>query len=158
MSLLKDLLNEEYKTRANSFCIDDRQPQNIGANGRPLSWFCEMFAEVVSTGDIFSLTIGDEEIRVTLENVPVSSRVQDWARANDATLTRDDLRPVLSFTVIKGRQKILGSLATAIRSITAPGARYSTNYYKYSCPRTADSLERLKSVLARAWTNGSKTV
>jgi hypothetical protein len=58
----------------------------------------------------------------------------------------------LQFQVTRGSQLLLSELAQAIRAIVAAGApRYSVPSYKYVCPRTAASLERLKAALDRAW-------
>ena len=148
---LKELLFKEYGgfsdkrikslRRGNSFIIDDRLESDIGADRQPLSYFCMMFAEVVS----------GQSLKVTLQgNIPMGPKVRAWIRQH-AEKFNDDVQGGLEFTIEKGQQPRLSSLATAFRDIVAPGKRYSVSNYKYVCPRTADSLERLKKVLDGAW-------
>lgn len=132
---------------ASTFLVDDRDEGGvIGADRKPLSWFCHIYADAVS----------DDELRVRLANVPTNAKVEKWGAKNGTTPTHG-MQPSLQFTVHRGKQALLDELATLMRGIVAPGARYDTNYYMYSCPRVAKSLEKLKTALDKAWTPGSKS-
>lgn len=132
---------------ASTFLVDDRGEGGvIGADNKPLSWFCHIYADALS----------DDEVRVRLSNVPSNARVEKWAEKNGATPTHG-MQPSLQFAVHRGEQGLLDELAALMRGIVAPGARYDTNYFKYSCPRVANSLEKLRAVLDRAWSPGSKS-
>jgi len=129
--------------KASIFAVDDRRDSDIGADRKLLSYFCAMFADVKS----------DAKITITLRgNVPVGRSVERWLRQNDSRIdTRGD-QSLLSFDIEHGEQSILVQLAKAIHSIVAPGApHYDEKSYKYVCPRTAESLRRLKRVLDHAW-------
>jgi hypothetical protein len=154
MSKLKRTLFDEYNgfadkriknlDRGNRFIVDDRVESDVGADRKLLSYFCMIFAEVLS----------ETEVRVLLHgNVPVGERVRKWISAHGGDMQDTGLRESLTFTVTKDRLGILGELAEAVESIVAPGApRYEVKSYKYVCPRTAHSLRRLKQTLDRAWT------
>ncbi len=127
---------------ATTFCVDDRDPGVIGADKRPLSWFCEIYAEAPS----------DNELLVRLYNAPVSDRIDMWVEMHDVSRERG-----FEVTITRGTQELLAELAMLTRTIVAPGARYDVNFYKYSCPRVAASLEKLKAVLDTVWTPGSRS-
>jgi hypothetical protein len=132
---------------ASTFLVDDRDEGGvIGADKKPLSWFCHIYADALS----------DDELRLRLTNVPMNGRVENWAEKNGATPTHG-IQPSLEFSVRRGKQAQLDELAALMKAIVAPGARYDTPFYKYSCPRIAKSLDKLRTVLDRAWTPGSKT-
>lgn len=154
MNDLKQVLFNEYggfadkkKNRLEGvrmFIIDNRSERDFGAKGKLYSYFCMIFAEVLST----------DQVKVSLSgNVPLSTGVKMWINDNDAEFTegRYQNSHSLSFIVEKGNEQILGTLASAIQSIVAPRKRYEPANYKYVCPRTAISLRRLMSVLKRAW-------
>jgi len=121
------------------FIVDDRGRGDFAANGNPYSYFCAIMVDVIS----------DDLIEVSLSgNVPRGPTVTAWIARHKPTSET----PFLEFNVAKGEQKILADLASAMRAIVRRGApRYDTPSYKYVCPRTAYSLDRLKSVLDRAW-------
>ena len=152
MTLLKRALLDEYGTFADRrikrletghlFIVDDRTPQDFAADRNLYPWFCSIHVDVVNESEVQVLLRGD---------VPIGPRVNRWIESTGAKYATD-YSSTLEFSVRQGQQEMLSRLASAIRSITAPGApRYSVPSYKYVCPRTAASLERLKSVLDRAW-------
>jgi hypothetical protein len=150
---LKQALLDEYGAFADKrikridsghiFAVDDRGPGDIGADGDLLSYFCLVFADVIN----------DDVVDVSLDrNLPIGSEVTKWIKRHNGTFSGSLGNARLQFRVVKDSQHILGELAHAIRAIVAPGApRYSVNNYKYVCPRTAASLERLQGALDRAW-------
>jgi hypothetical protein len=166
---LKKILFDEYKgfsdkritnlDRGTRFTIDDRGEHDHDAKGELYLWFCTMHADVLSPPA--QLTLGGQHrtdgpaidaVRVLLGNVPKSHGVRAWITANSATVQEAETRSSLEFDVIKGKQGILRDLAAAIRAIVAPGAGYyEVDSYKYVCPRTAASLERLAKTLDSAW-------
>jgi hypothetical protein len=120
------------------FIVDDRRSTDHGADGKPFGWFCLIFADVVSA----------ERIKVILRGgVPSSVAIDGWTKKYKA----DHSAGQLSFYVTPSDVGKLGDLARAIRLIVKPGARYPVPAYKYVCPRTAASLERLRAALVRSW-------
>jgi hypothetical protein len=150
MSTVKKALLAEYGgfsdkrikniAKGHLFIVDDRGPGDVGADGDLLPYFCLVFADVIS----------DDEIMLTLHrNVPVGPAVTQWVKRYNASHKNSS---TLELIVPRGRQHMVSELASAIRAIVAPGApRYAVRSYKYVCPRTAASLERLKNVLDQAW-------
>lgn len=158
MSSLKKKLFDEYGgfadkrikklEKGSTFIVDDRTEDDIGANRQLYSYFCMVFAKI---GPEAGMT-ADESVTVTLNgSVPMSAGVQAWISANEASYRTGPLGGILTFPVAKGEETRLRSLAKSIRAITAAGARYDVKSYKYVCPRTANTLERLASVLEGAW-------
>ena len=157
MSELKAVLFEAYNgfadkrvknlDKASTFLVDDRDPGVIGADKKPLLWFCEIYAHAIA----------DDQLRVTLTNAPLNEKIVEWAAKKGGTV-KHAIMPVLDFTVPRGKQARLDELAALMRAIIAPGApRYEWKHYKYACPRAAKSLQKLKTVLDRAWAPGSKS-
>ena len=156
MSELKRVLFNAYNgfadkriTRLESgtvFLVDDRDPGVIGADRTPLSWFCPMHVTVTRA----------EELTVRLGNAPLNDKIVRWAEKNGAKL-ETSIKPILEFKVERGQQVLLIELATLMRAIVARGApRYEFKHYKYSCPRVAGSLEKLKTILDEAWARGKR--
>lgn len=150
MSALKQRLFTEYGgfadhriknlKKSSHFIIDDRQPRDIGADGRLLGYFCSIFAEVVS----------EDEVKLRLTgNIPSCQMVEEWiAKVGNSSKWAGEL----AFSVKRGESGLLERLALAIESIIAPGApRYTESSYKYVCPRTAQSLRRLEKQLREEW-------
>lgn len=132
--------------KATTFQVDDRDQGTIGADKKPLSWFCQIHADARS----------DDQLVVRLFNAPVNDRIEKWAERNGAKLGHG-IQPRLEFTIDRGKQALLSDLASQMKAIVAPGApRYEWAHYKYACPRVARSLEKLKTILDSVWTPGSK--
>jgi hypothetical protein len=154
MSRLKEILFSEYDGFADKryknldkhskFIVDDRTQSDCGADGGLLSYFCMIFADVVS----------ENKVKVSLiDNVPLGSDVERWIKTHSAELRSSGYgADMLSFTVDEGNEAILMELSEAIDAIVARGApRYEVPSYKYVCPRTANSLRRLAKTLCDAW-------
>ena len=129
--------------RGSSFIVDDRGPGDIGADKQLFSYFCRIFAEVVSP----------TEVKVSLDgNVPTGASLRQWLLSHAADFSAGDLHQHLTVVVQKGGVGRLSSLASAFRAIVMPGAaRYDSPNYKYVCPRTAKALDRLERVLKQVW-------
>lgn len=128
--------------KSSFFIVDDRTGKDVGADKQLYSYFCMIFTDVVS----------DNEVRITLRgNIPMSEAVEAWIARYKARHEAPGGQPLLEFSIIRGEEARLKELADALRAIVAPGKRYQTANYKYVCPRTAASLERLGAVLNRAW-------
>jgi hypothetical protein len=114
-----------------------------GADGNPLSHVCTIFARVADDGSL----------KVSLSgNVPLEAPVQRWIESVGAACgASSKTRLGLSFSLKKGEQDKLSSLAHAMRDIVGRGRRYSVPSFKYTCPRTSDALERLRGVLDKGW-------
>lgn len=128
--------------KATYFRVDHCELQK-GADGQPLSHVCTVNVS----------TENEDSLEVSLSrNVPKGASVETWIKLNKSE--HSDLQwpyTRLVFTVKKGQQGVLLSLAQAIRDIVKPGRRYDTPSYKYTCPLTADALEHLEAVLSKAW-------
>jgi hypothetical protein len=125
------------------FTVDDRASRDTGADGGLYSYFCPIYADVI-TDDIV-------EVRLS-GNVPAGPSVTDWIERHNPS----SRSPFLEFRVTRGEQKMLGDLASAMRAIVRRGApHYNVPSYKHVCPRTAISLDRLESALDRAWKTGA---
>jgi hypothetical protein len=124
--------------RGSVFIVDDRGPRDFGADRQLYLWFCQILAEVVDQ-DTVTIKMGGD--------VPEGASVATWFAAHDAEKTHFGVQ----FVIRRGGQAELTALASAFRSIVAPGKRYPVPSYKYVCPRVAASLDRLQGVLTRAW-------
>jgi hypothetical protein len=152
MAKLKELLFKEYGGFADRriedieeghlFAVDDRAAEDNAPDGNLQAYFCMIFADVISPTRLNVVLSG---------NVPDSDAVREWAERYDAQSTVG-INGDLQLAVAKGEQSRLRELAEAIRSIVARGApSYAVASYKYICPRTAASLERLADILDKAW-------
>jgi hypothetical protein len=150
---LKKRLLKEYGTfadkriknvaKGNLFIADDRSTGDYGADRSLFLWFCALFVDVKNDAEV--------EIRL-VGGIPIGPAVKKWILKSKAKYS-DQVTPTLTFTLHKGQQDRLLELASAIASITEPGApRYTVPAYKYVCPRTAASLRRLAKVLNEFWT------
>lgn len=120
------------------FIVDDRAERDVGADKHLYSYFCMMFAEVIGPG----------EVQVSLSgNIPAGAPVSAWAQKAGVAINGSRL----TIAVTSGSLHLLPKLAAAFRAIVAPGMRYETANYKYVCPRTAGSLDRLAATLAKQW-------
>jgi hypothetical protein len=130
-------------SKSDVFIADDRTERDRDARKQLFYWFCEILVRVVD----------DDVVEVDLRGgVPISPEVSrllaDWnSKATDSRVV---------FRVGEESTVRLDSFAKALRNIVAPGKRYSTSWYKHICPRTADSLLRLKQILDDYWTNPPK--
>ena len=123
--------------KSNRFIVDDRKQGDIGADGKLYSSFCSIFARVTA----------NDTLEVTLHgNVPTSSAVEGWAQSCGAKLAIG-IESTLTVTLGLGEVGRVRELAEHIAAIVAPNApRYSVAAYKYTCPRTAQSLQRLADI------------
>jgi len=148
---LQEALFKEYgpadgrikKAEKASFFRVDQSQIHTGADGKPLSHVCTIFAEVK----------GDSGLTITLRgNVPMDSPVQKWIESVGASCgSSAGVRREVSFSVKRKEQNKLGGLAKAMRETVARGRRYSEPSYKYTCPRTASALDHLQDVLDGVW-------
>ena len=120
------------------FHVDDRSQGDYDARKQLFLWFCQVTLTVKS-GTTVEVALSGE--------VPMNATVKVWLETH-TTKDRYD-RPVI--VIHKGEQAKLLDLAGAIGAIVAPGKRYPVKAYKYTCPRTAHSLQRLKATLDKAW-------
>jgi hypothetical protein len=118
------------------FIVDDRTKSDHGADQKLYSWFCLIFAEVVEPSAV--------QVRMR-GGIPRSAAVEKWIEHNGAA----DEKQGLSFLVTPDNVGKLFLLAKVVRSIVQ--APYPVKAYKYVCPRTAASLERLHATLLRHW-------
>jgi hypothetical protein len=133
--------------KSDLFIVDDRSGRDLASDGTLYSYFCKMFARVVAP----------DAVEVQLSgNIPSGEEVTAWIAKHGSSL-RDQPSGVMTVSVPLGQESLLEDLATAMRSIVRPGApRYAEPNYKYVCPRTAASLDRLAKVL-RTFPRGEET-
>lgn len=124
--------------KSNRFIVDDRGPNDVGADKNLYPWFCLMFVEVTGPTTI--------ELRMH-GGVPFSDEIAAWLDEGNGT-TEPNGSMKLPVTV--GEQDRLRHLARLVKHIVAPGQRYPVSAYKYVCPRVAKSLEHLADVVASA--------
>lgn len=122
------------------FIVDDRSDRDIAADGNLYPWFCMIFIEVGNTAEAVDLIFSGD--------IPISTTVESWF-ADHAAVRQGDRGRIV--TLHRGQQGNLTGLAAAFRQIVSPNRRYPKPSYKYVCPRTAGSLDRLRRVLERAW-------
>jgi hypothetical protein len=128
---IKDLAKERR------FFVDDREHGGLSSDGL-YGWFCGIVVDVES----------DNEVLVTLEgSIPDSPQVKDTF----SKLGAFDQWGNTCFKVQREQIPQVKTLARRIRDIVAPGHRYKVASYKYMCPRTADSLDRLADNLDEFW-------
>lgn len=128
-------------SKSTTFIVDDRTQSDLAADKTLFLWFCSVFVDVIT----------EDEISVRLAGgVPTGPSVTAWIKANGDILNRTPPKD-LAFSIKKGSEPILLSLAAAFEAIVAPGKTYSVTSYKYVCPRTAQSLRRLANELHAAW-------
>lgn len=120
------------------FIVDDRGRGDYDARKELFLWFCLIFVEVLDEANIRILLRG---------GVPQSAQVSAWLKEHGA----EESKSGITFNIERGHEQELLGLAKAFRAITRPGAKYDVKAYKYVCPRTADSIERLFKVLEGAW-------
>ncbi|MEK7764192.1 MAG: hypothetical protein AAB433_21680 [Nitrospirota bacterium] len=128
-------------SKSTRFIVDDRKQSDHAADKTLFLWFCSIFVDVVA----------EDEISICLAGgIPTGASVTAWINANGDALNSTPQK-ALVFSVKKGSEPILSSLAAAFEAIVAPGKKYSVPSYKYVCPRTAQSLRRLANELHAAW-------
>jgi hypothetical protein len=126
--------------KSDLFRVDDRQEGDFGADRKLFHWFCE----------IYVTTLDDYSVEVELiGGVPSSSEMTNLLTRWNAEI--DDSH--VTFIVDEKSTDRLKTLATALNAIVAHGRHYPVNWYKHTCPRVAESLLRLKSVLDGYWAN-----
>ena len=128
--------------KGNLFIIDDRTQRDIGSDKQLYGYFCQIYAEIES----------NESVKVSLfGNIPISDGVLDWISSNPCQFQETNYDSKLIFTVTKGSQQLLLTLAENIEAIVKPGKRYDTANYKYVCPRIAKSLKTFEQYLSEFW-------
>jgi hypothetical protein len=135
------LVDQRETVRGRTFIVDDREFEGIGADGKPLSNFCEMYARVEH----------ENRVVVSLKNAPHSTGIDGWLRDREGAVMNGS---TYSFVVPAGQQELLTELAGLVRSVVQPGARYAVNYWKYSAPKVATNLEALRLALDRTFAEG----
>jgi len=151
MSTLKRALFDKYGgfadrrikklEKGNLFIVDTRKAGGEASNGL-YGWFCAITVTVMS----------EAEIQVELSgSIPTSEAIQNWFETHQLVI-RNILKPCLQIRIRNGEQTKLGELASLVQAIVALGApRYSEPSYKFNCPRTAFSLQKLQAVLQSVW-------
>ena len=121
-----------------NFIGDSRASGGIASDGGLYGWFCGILIEVES----------DDEVRVLLSG--------DIPKSADVNATMSALGGVpgaarVQLTITKENLPLLKRLAGEIAAIVAPGRHYATLSYKYMCPLTASSLNKLAGYLEEFW-------
>jgi hypothetical protein len=146
MSDVKQVLFDEYgcadgrfrADRCSLFFVDDRSDADFGADQKLYPWFVAIAVRVVV----------NSEVTVTISGIEWSRDVARWAEARDIKAPQP-----FELTIRSGDQAQLSELASLIAAIV--DRPYRVPSYKHTCPRTAKSLRRLRTVLDRAWLPGT---
>jgi len=86
--------------RGSSFIVDDRGPQDVGADGKLYPWFCQILAEVID----------QNTVRITMRgNVPQGALVARWFEAHGAEEASS------AFSSTSGRESKTNSPLSRIR-------------------------------------------
>jgi hypothetical protein len=125
---------------SDAFIVDDRGEGDYDARGALFLWFCQI-GLIVKDRDSVVLTLRG--------GIPDSARVAKWLMDMGAQNTAY----ATQITINRGHESALLDLASAIRAITARGARYNVKAYKHVCPRPTQSLAKLANVLRDAWSD-----
>ena len=154
MKNLKAVLFEEYDgfsdkrikklESGKSFIVDDRSLGSFDAQKKLFLWFCAIYVDVESDSEISIRLIG---------GVPLNAKIKAWIKKNKFELAENMFNAVLTIKILQGEQSKLLELAASMKEIVAPGESYSTAAYKYVCPNTAKSLQKLNKVLSSVWGN-----
>lgn len=149
-SLLQQALFDAYygdrttrKRRAdiNYFVIDRRNKGDVASDRSLYSYFCTMITGVLDENTV-EVTLGG--------NVPQTKSVELWCKRHKVKFSENGL----TFEVTSQKTTKLIELAEAMRAIIR--VRYTVPNYKYVCPRTARSLERLHDVLVEHWSGARR--
>ena len=129
--------------RSDVFTADDRgKGSDFDAKRQLFYWFCQIYVRVI---DDYSVAVELIDRGGVPSNPEVSNLLASWNAEMEETRVR--------FVVDENSTARLEAIATGLKDIVSPGKRYSTNWYKYVCPRTAESLLRLKAALSDYWNN-----
>jgi hypothetical protein len=120
------------------YVVDDRHNRDYDARSKLFLWFCSIFVRI----------LGNRKVEVVLSgDIPLSPEV-DRLFAAFGSKVRDS---EVIVEIEPDSLHRLDSLATAFQNIVVPGMRYRVKSYKYVCPRTANSLIRLRKCLSSFW-------
>lgn len=136
--------NKTYKNldKYSKFIADDRTDGDVGSDRQLFASFCSIFVDVVAS----------DRVSITLYGgIPQGPAVKQWLQSNGVKSSKVPRGEHVVFDVTPVNVGSLLTLASAMASITAPGASYPVKAYKYSAPRTAKSLRRLNGVLDKHW-------
>jgi hypothetical protein len=140
MILLRDYLSGVYGgQRINDCSLDlhikiDNQSRNDVSN-----LFCQMFVQITEReADSFVLI---------MRNAPLSSTTKDLIEQHGGELTREPLGTSVTLQLELTSITFIRKLATTIRNTVGRGKRYADRNWKWTCGRTAKSLDRLADEL-----------
>lgn len=126
-------------SKRDTFIVDDRGGGDFDGHGELYLWFCKLFA-VVRSDDRLDLRLDGDP--------PLSLDVEEFVTKTGSSVEKSGIvSKSITLSIGVSDAAKLRDLATRMRRITGPGARYSVPSYKYVVPRTAASLERLADVL-----------
>ena len=113
--------------------IDDKGPHDVYPH------FCTISARVPDR-------IG-ETLILTLQNCPCNSELMALVEKRGGTVTPSEHGPTIRLSIAVNHVGTVASLSHAISKMTKRRRRYSDPNWKWICPRTANSLDRLAGVL-----------
>ncbi len=99
--------------------------------------FCGIFISVVE-GTIFELHLTN--------NAPFNSKLKKMIESKGGEVCHGDYNSIRVKLNSKDHDFVL-KLSDEIKGLVAPGKRYSNPNWKWSCPRTANSLKHFSKVL-----------
>ena len=112
-----------------SIRIDDRGTEDIS------SGFCRMSVLIPDNSD--------DGFTLYLWNSPLDNELAELIETHDGKITGSRPTAEVEIALLTKEVSFLRTLAKAFRRIVGRGGRYSVPNWKWICPRTADSLDRL---------------
>lgn len=145
---LKQILFNEYDgfsdkriknlKKGNTFIVDELDSSDFGsASQQLLGGRCRVFLKVNDTAEI--------ELSLT-KSVPLDDNVRKIIQDTGGIIEKSGVDDLVKILIDLKKLDVLSSLATAFEQIIKKP--YSEPSFKYSCPKTATALRRLKKVLA----------
>jgi len=99
--------------------------------------FCSMFVRVT----------GPTQLELSITNLPLDEHVRKSLTSLRAKIAEMDYGNQVEIPITLKSAKRLRRLATQVRRIVGRGRRYADPNWKWICPRTARSLNRLATFL-----------
>jgi hypothetical protein len=143
MSELRRYLANAYGSQADRRCknpdvdrpitIDDKGPHDVHP------YFCSMTIRVANSGD--------DTLILSIQHVPLTPEVRSLIEDQGGTIREIPSVHTAEIPLKTKSVPFIRQLAKSIRSAVGRGKRYDDPNWKWLCPRTAASLERLARVV-----------
>lgn len=115
------------------FKVDDQ------SNKDAHDWFCGIFVRVIAK-DRFELSLSN--------NAPINSTIKSLVHSKGGKVSTFDKRSHIEVELSVTDIEFISDLSKLIAGLVSTGKRYKNRNWKWLCPRTAASLDRLATVLS----------